>query len=132
MFLLDTDTCIALIKNRPLSVQQLARHIPDEIFLCAVVKAELTWGARKSQQVARNLQTLEQFCFPFVSLAFDDVAASHYGMIRADLDRQGIPIGPNDLFIAAIARAHDLTLVTHNTREFSRVVGLKLADWQVS
>ncbi|WP_287127922.1 type II toxin-antitoxin system VapC family toxin [Candidatus Cyanaurora vandensis] len=131
MFLLDTDTCIFLIKNSPIPVQHLARHVPEEIFLCAIVKAELAWGVRKSQQVAHNLNALEQFCSPFVSRAFDDVAAMEYGLIRADLQRQGTPIGPNDLFIAAIARAHDLTLITHNTREFCRVVGLKLEDWQL-
>jgi tRNA(fMet)-specific endonuclease VapC len=63
-------------------------------------------------------------------LPFDDLCAEHYGSIRTDLRRSGGAIGPNDLLIAATARAHDLTLVTHNTGEFSRVVGLRSEDWQ--
>jgi tRNA(fMet)-specific endonuclease VapC len=63
-------------------------------------------------------------------LPFDDAAAEAYGRLRAELARRGTPIGPNDLMIAAIALAHDLTLVTHNTAEFSRVSGLRLEDWE--
>ena len=67
---------------------------------------------------------------PFASLPFDDVCVTAYGRIRAELERMGRPISPNDLMIAAIALTHGLTLVTHNTREFARVVGLSLADWE--
>ena len=67
----------------------------------------------------------------FVSLPFDDAAASVYAIIRAHLESAGTPIGPYDLQIAAIALANGLTLVTHNTREFSRVPGLLLEDWEV-
>lgn len=67
----------------------------------------------------------------FQSIPFDDHAAEHYGSIRAHLANAGTPIGPNDLFIAALARAKDLTLVSNNTAEFSRVPGLKLEDWQI-
>ena len=66
----------------------------------------------------------------FPLLPFDEVAAQKYGEIRADLARQGLMIGPNDLQIAAIAVVHGVTLVTHNTREFSRVAGLLLDDWE--
>ena len=65
-------------------------------------------------------------------MPFDDRCAEEYGLIRADLDHAGTPIGPNDLLIAATARAHDLVLVTHNTREFSRVSGLQIDDWEAS
>ena len=64
------------------------------------------------------------------SLPFDGNAAREFGEIRAYLARQGTPIGPYDLQIAAIAKAHDLILVTHNTREFSRVLGLRVEDWE--
>jgi tRNA(fMet)-specific endonuclease VapC len=70
------------------------------------------------------------FVAPFTSLPFDDVCVTAYGRIRAALEQVGRPIGPNDLMIAAIAVTHGLTLVTHNTREFERVVGLSLADWE--
>ena len=67
---------------------------------------------------------------PFACLPFDGRAADAYGSIRADLEREGRPIGPNDLLIAATALAHSLTLVTHNTSEFNRVPGLSLVDWE--
>ncbi|KYG01863.1 hypothetical protein BE21_55765 [Sorangium cellulosum] len=66
------------------------------------------------------------------SLSFDDVAAERYAVIRAELEGRGQSIGANDLLIAAIALAHDLTLVTHNISEFSRVTGLRLEDWEAT
>jgi tRNA(fMet)-specific endonuclease VapC len=92
--------------------------------------AELLYGAHRSAHQAQTLIQVQAFCRPFQSLAFDDRAAEEYGRIRAHLDGLGTPIGPNDLMIASIALAHGLTLVTHNTSEFSRVPGLKLEDWQ--
>lgn len=98
--------------------------------MSTVVKAELFHGARRSQRVAENLKLLQQFFQPFVSLPFDDPCAEQYGIIRTQLEREGRPIGPNDLMIAATALAHDLVLVTNNTGEFSRVAGLAIEDWQ--
>jgi tRNA(fMet)-specific endonuclease VapC len=96
-----------------------------------VVKAELFYGAMKSQRPEQTLAKQQCFLATFHSLPFDDEAALIFAKIRADLQRQGQPIGPYDMQIAAIALANDLTLVTHNTREFSRVNGLKLADWEI-
>lgn len=76
------------------------------------------------------MQRLKFFFSPLQSLPFDDDCAEHYAMIRSDLAAQGSPIGPNNLFIAAIARANSATLVTHNTDEFGRVAGLRLEDWE--
>ena len=128
--LLDTNICIALLagKDRALRSQYLAQS-PDEVFLCSVVKAELLFGARNSERVDHNLRRLEQFWGPLGSLSFDDLAAAHYGEIRAGLSRAGTPIGGNDLQIAAITRANDLTLVTRNQGEFRRVVGLRVEEW---
>ena len=95
-----------------------------------MVKAELYYGAYWSAQSDSNLALLDQFCARFVSLPFDDDAAIVYGRIRADLRSKGTPIGPNDLMIAAIALVHDATLVTHNVKEFARVNGLSLEDWE--
>ena len=81
---------------------------------------------------AENLRLLNEFFAPFVSLPFDDRCADAYGRIRSDLERAGLPIGPNDTFIAAIAVAHNLTLVTANTREFERVIGLAIENWEVA
>ena len=131
MYLLDTNACIRILNDSsPPLVQQLARHAPSEIRLCSIVKAELLYGARHSQRVAENLQLLARFFAPFVSVAFDDRSAEQYGQVRAELAQTGTPIGPNDLLIAAIARAYDLTLITHDAVEFGRVSGLRLEDWE--
>ncbi len=94
------------------------------------MKAELLYGARKSQQVAKNLRNLRNFFAPIMSLSFDDDCSEEYGKVRADLERAGTPIGANDLMIASIARHHDLILVTNNVSEFSQVVGLPVEDWE--
>ena len=131
MYLLDTNACIRILNDTsPLLVQRLASHAPSEIRLCSVVKAELLYGARHSQRVAENLKLLAHFFAPFVSLPFNDRCAEEYGQIRVELAQAGTLIGPNDLLIAAIARAYNLTLVTHNVEEFGRVNGLRLEDWE--
>lgn len=131
MFLLDTNVCIHLLNQAHSGIiQHFRQHQPSEIALCSAVKAELLYGARRSQQVEANLQLLKQFFSPLTSLSFDDRCAQEAGQIRADLAAQGKPIGPNDLLIAATARAHDAVLVTHNTGEFARVTGLRIKDWE--
>jgi len=130
-YLLDTNTCIQLLNGSSVSVAQKFRaHPPADITLCSIVKAELLYGARHSARVETNLTLLVHFFAPLSSLPFDDRCAEEYGHIRAQLIAEGAPIGPNDLMIAAIARTHDATLITHNTREFSRVTGLRLSDWE--
>ena len=131
MFLLDTNACIRILSDTSSRlVSRVRSHDRSEVFLCSVVKAELLYGARKSARVEANLVTLRRFFEPFSCLPFDDESAEHYGLIRSDLAKQGTPIGPQDLMIAAIARAHDAILVTHNTKEFSRVRGLRFEDWE--
>ena len=131
MFLLDTNACIRILNgSSPPLVSRLREHDPGDIRLCSIVKGELYYGARRSSRVEDNLRLLEAFFEPLLCLSFDDLCAEHYGLIRGDLEAAGHPIGPNDLMIAATARAHDLVLVTHNTREFGRVVGLRMQDWE--
>ena len=84
----------------------------------------------KSRKPGSNLKKQRRFVEQFVSLPFDDEAAEAYSRIRADLEKIGKPIGPNDLLIAAIAIANDVTLVTHNTGEFGRVKELRIEDWE--
>mgnify|MGYP000597036522 CR=1 FL=1 len=133
IYLLDTNVCIHLLNERhPVILQHLRQHSPADITLCSVVRAELLYGARRSHRAEANLQRLRAFFAPLQSLPFDDDCAEHYGQIHADLMAQGKPIGANDTLIAAIARAHDATLITHNTREFSRVAGLRVTDWQTA
>ena len=129
-YLLDTDVCVGLLSGRDRELKQRYLAVsPRELFLCSVVKAELLFGARNSAKVERNLRRLDQFWEPLGSLSFDDLAAAHYGEIRATLKRAGTPIGGNDLMIAAIARANDMTVVTRNQDEFGRVVGLRVDSW---
>ena len=130
-YLLDTNTCIRVLNGSNAgAIERFKQCQPGQIVLCSVVKAELLFGARRSARVEFNLSRLKTFAAPLQSLPFDDRCAHDYGLIRADLSAQGSPIGANDLMIAAIARAHDLTLVTHNSAEFSRVVGLRVEDWE--
>ena len=132
MFLLDTNVCIGLLNGRnPVFIERFRQHQPSEITLCSIVKSELLYGARHSRHVEANLQLLQKFYDPLESLPFDDRCAEEAGLIRADLATQGKPIGPNDLLIAATARANDAALVTHNTAEFSRITGLRLVDWGI-
>lgn len=132
MFLLDTNACIRFLNGTSEAlVERVHGCRPSEITLCSIVKAELLFGAHNSSRVEENLETLREFFSPFVSFPFDDRAAQHYGEIRLDLSKRGNLIGPNDLLIASIARANDVTLVTHNSAEFSRVVELKIEDWEI-
>lgn len=132
-FLLDTNTCVQVLRQgtRSSAKQRLDAALPGDVVLCSVVVAELLFGACRSRDVARNLADVRRFTSGFPCLDFDNPAAEEYAVIRADLTARGTPIGPYDLMIAAIALTHGLTLVTHNTAEFSRVVGLPLEDWLV-
>ena len=132
MYLLDTNACIRILNDSsPSLIARLQQHQPGEIHLCAVVKAELIFGAYHSSRVAENLRVLDRFFEPFVSVPFDDRCVMGYGRIRSDLAREGMMIGPYDLMIAATAISHELTLVTHNTNEFARIAGLQIEDWEI-
>lgn len=130
MYLLDTNICIEILRNRNSPViSRLKAHHPSDIYLCSIVKAQLFYGARKSTNPAKNIALVRAFCDPLPSLNFDDKCAETYGVIRADLEASGMVIGANDLLIAAIAKNYDMILVTHNTREFIRIQGLQVEDW---
>ena len=131
IYLLDTNVCIQYLNGRSSPVRErFSKTQPQQIAVCSIVKAELFYGARRSNNPQRTLERQQEFLNQFVSLPFDDQAAMVYSKIRADLAERGTPIGSNDLQIAAIALAHHLTLVTHNTKEFSRVEELRLEDWE--
>ncbi|MCU0610797.1 MAG: type II toxin-antitoxin system VapC family toxin [Candidatus Eisenbacteria bacterium] len=131
MYLLDTNACIRILNSSsgPL-IERLRGESSDQIRTCSVAKAELLCGARKSSRVTENLRVLRRFFDLIACVPFDDVCAEHHGPIRAELEREGTPIGPYDLMIASTAKAHDMTLVTHNVDEFARVVGLRVEDWE--
>ncbi len=130
IYVLDTDTCIKYLNG---TSEEIRHHIevthPQDIAVCAIVKAELFYGSRKSQRPEQNLEKQHTFLNHFVSLPFNDQAAEAYGRIRARLEKAGTPIGPNDLLIAAIAVSQSLILVSHNTREFCRISELQVEDW---
>jgi tRNA(fMet)-specific endonuclease VapC len=130
-YLLDTNACIQILNSPNSPVTQKTLLIPSqEIYICTVVYSELYYGAYESTNVNRNLTHLENLFTEFADLPLDRQAAKIAGNIRARLHTLGTPIGANDLLIAAIALANDLTLVTHNTREFSRIDGLKYEYWE--
>jgi tRNA(fMet)-specific endonuclease VapC len=132
--LLDTNICIRHLRNprkSPLA-DRLAGRAYGDVVLCSVVKAELIFGALHGKQQRARLARLDNFLSLFPSIPFDDLAARVYGEVRAELARQGLSIGPNDLLIASIALANHLVLVTHNTSEFGRVPGLQIEDWEES
>jgi tRNA(fMet)-specific endonuclease VapC len=128
--LLDTNICIAFLTGCDAAVRRkLLGHVPSDLVLCSVVKAELLFGALKSARVDENLRRLEDFFAPFESLPFDDEAAVRYGSIRVQLEHAGQPIGANDMMIAAVAMTHAATLVTRDQGEFRRVPGLRVEAW---
>ena len=130
MWLLDTSVCVPLInRSDEQAAARLLQHPRGSVRLCSVVKAELHFAAQNSARLAENLQRVEIFCRAFESLPFDDESARHYGIVRAQLRREGRPIGANDLMIASIAIANSHVLVTRNLGEFSRVAGLDVERW---
>lgn len=129
-YLLDTGIFIFLIKRRPKEL--LARFlelVPGDVGISAITFAELQYGARKSLDPERNLRQLEETLVPLEIADFGAGASMRYGLLRADLERAGKAIGPMDMLIAAHALELAVPVVTHNTREFSRVPGLKVEDW---
>jgi tRNA(fMet)-specific endonuclease VapC len=131
-YLLDTNAWIDVL-NRPAGAvtPRLAGHPPSEVALCSITLAELLVGAYKGSQQSANLALIHQLMLQFTCLPFDHADADQYAQIRSHLERIGQPIGPYDMQIAAIARRHTLTVVTHNTAEFARVPGLTWEDWSV-
>ena len=128
-YMLDTNTAIYVIKNKPIQVlDQFNRHA-DQMCLSMITVSELLHGAEKSQFPEKTLRQVEDFISRLAVLDYDYAAASQYGDIRANLERKGIPIGVNDLHIAAHARRKGLILVTNNLREFERVAGLRVENW---
>ncbi len=133
-YLLDTNICIYIIKKSPEQVLKKLESITnsegkDEIYLSAVTVSELYYGVEKSSQSEKNLEALKGFLTLFQVIDFDHASAEAFGRIRSYLERKGTIIGPYDLQIASIAIAHNLTLVTNNTKEFARVDGLSLENW---
>ena len=127
---LDTNICIAFLNEKdPILRARLAGTSQDEVRLCTIVKAELFYGARNGTRVEQNLARLARLFELFDCVPFDAAAAHHYGVLRAQLRRSGTAVGANDMLIAAIALAADLTLVTRDQAEFHHIGGLRVEAW---
>ncbi len=131
-WLLDTNPIIQILKNRSGIVADRVQSKPaNRVWICSVVEAELYHGAEKYGDPAKRCAILDGFLAPFARLPFDSDCVPEYARIRHHLELRGELIGGNDLMIAAIALANDLTLVTNNTGEFRRVPRLRTEDWSV-
>lgn len=128
-YMLDTNICIYVIKNRPDHLRGRFNTLAEQLCISSVVVGELVYGAEKSARVAENLSVVEQFCARLEVLPFGEKAAAHFGQIRAELERMGKPSGAYDLMIGGHARSEGLILVTNNRREFDRMAGLRVENW---
>jgi tRNA(fMet)-specific endonuclease VapC len=129
-YMLDTNMCIYLIKKQPKNIFEKFRTLDlGDVCISSITLSELMYGVQKSQHQEKNKAALEEFLSPIDILSFDQDAAFCYGEIRALLEKSGMIIGPLDMMIAAHAKSVNAVIVTNNTKEFSRVVHLKIENW---
>jgi len=131
-YLLDTNTCINVMRNNPIVVSRVSAVAPGDCAVSAITSYELYTGVAKCALPAKERSKVELFLKTMIELSFDQAAAREAGRIRGLLESQGNVIGPYDILLAAQALALNLTLVTGNTNEFQRVPGLLVENWQVS
>jgi tRNA(fMet)-specific endonuclease VapC len=130
-YLLDTDICIRILRRKSASARERLDAESGRLFMSVITLAELTFGGLKSGQIERASQEIQNLALHLMVLPFDASATDDYAAIRLYLERSGHKIGPNDLLIAAQARAAGLVMVTGNRREFDRVPGLAVENWLV-
>lgn len=128
-YMLDTNICIFTIKNKPAGVRTLFKQRQELLCISSVTLMELVYGVERSARPEENLAVIEGFAERLEVLDYGVDAAMHTAQLRAELARDGQPIGPYDQMIAGHARSRGLIVVTHNTREFARVPGLRIEDW---
>ncbi len=130
-YLLDTNACIRILKgDSPKMFMHIKEAVREEICISTVVIFELFYGIYKSKNAESNIKNLNIFLKSVNTLHFDEHAAQETGRIRFALENAGTPIGPYDLLIGATALAYDCILITHNTKEFSRIKNLRIEDWE--
>ena len=128
--MLDTNICIYIIKNKPEQARKrFKEYAIGDLAISSITVSELMYGANKSQYIEKNLKAVERFLLPFDIVDYDYKASLVYGEIRADLEKKGKVIGGLDMLIAAHAESLDMILVTNNTKEFNRVIGLDIDNW---
>ena len=128
--LLDTDTVIDLLRGDASILRRVRSRPPKTLGISTVTLYELRVGVEKSREAAANRKLLTDALAPFEVLSFDNPASHESARVRAELEKKGKGIGPYDTLIAGHALALGVVLVTSNTREFSRVRGLKLENWK--
>ena len=129
MYLLDTNSVIYFFKGMGNIDKNLFSHSPKEIFIPSIVIYELEVGIAKSNNPTKRAEQLNILLSQITVIDLTQNEAKVSAMIRAELEKKGTPIGPIDTLIAGCAKANNLTLVTHNTKEFERVKSLKMVDW---
>jgi tRNA(fMet)-specific endonuclease VapC len=129
-YLLDTNICIYIIKKKPAKVFDKFKNLTiGDVGISSITLAELQYGIEKSSSPTKNKEALEKFLTPIEIVDYGYAATVEYGIIRAELEKKGIPIGPLDTLIASHAKSLDVILVTNNVREFDRIPGLKIENW---
>jgi tRNA(fMet)-specific endonuclease VapC len=128
-YMLDTNTCIYVLKNRPPALRERFNSLAGQLCISSIALAELHFGAEKSARRLESLEAIEQFSARLEVLPFPPKAAAHFGQLRAHVERIGQPVGPLDLLIGAHARAEGLIVVTNNAREFQRLPGVQVENW---
>ena len=128
--LLDTNICIYIIKQQPVTVlKRFLEYQIGDIGISSITLSELRYGVAKSTHQEKNTKALDEFVTPLEVVSFDEEAAHLYGDIRAALEKAGTPIGAMDMLIAAHAVSLGIPLVTNNAREFIRIPALNIIDW---
>jgi len=128
-YMLDTNICIYVIKNRPVALRERFDQLAEALCISVITLAELLYGVEKSARRTPNLQAVEQFTARLEVVPFSPRAAAHFGQIRAELAELGPLCGAYDMLIGAHARSEGLMLVTNNVREFQRIPGLLVVNW---
>ncbi|HLY46815.1 MAG TPA: type II toxin-antitoxin system VapC family toxin [Stellaceae bacterium] len=128
-YMLDTDICIFVLRNRPPAVHEKFRQFEDELCISTITVGELFYGVERSTRRLENRRAVETFIGDVMVLPFTMRGAAHFAQLRAELTRAGATCGPYDMLIAGHARSEDLTIVTNNVREFGRIPGLQVENW---
>ncbi len=128
-YLLDTNICIHVLKNHPPKLRERFNRLAESLCISAITLGELHYGAEKSKKRLENLEAISHFAALLDVLPFSPKAATHYGQIRAELERAGRVCGPHDMLIGAHARSEGMIVVTNNVREFKRMPGLRVENW---
>lgn len=129
-YMLDTNICIYIIKNKPPKVlRKFSKIDPKDVCISSTTSSELWYGVNKSSHFEKNAIALEEFLSPLTILEYNETDSKSYGKVRSELEKKGQIIGSMDLLIAAHALSRNLKLVTNNTKEFKRVTGLSVENW---